>query len=214
MVWAEENSRDAIFAGMKRRETYATSGTRPVVRFFGGPELGDELCAAPDMVTQAYQQGVPMGGEVDASAAEGPMKLLVSVQKDPGTRLGPGNDLQRVQIIKGWVDANGETHEQVYDVAGDADNGATVDPNTCAPVGQGFSQLCTVWQDPGFNPDASAAYYARVVENPSCRWTTWSCLALEEHERPALCADPAEAKTTRERAWSSPIWYTAQGTGD
>ena len=94
VVWAQENSRDAIFNGLKRKETYATSGTRPTVRFFGGAELDKELCQSPDMVAQAYRQGVPMGGELSGSGAAGSPRFLVSAQKDPGTKNYPGTDLQ------------------------------------------------------------------------------------------------------------------------
>ena len=115
VVWAEENSRDAIFAGMRRKETYATSGTRPVVRFFGG-DLEPELCAAPDRVARAYASGAPMGGRLPAR--EDAPRFLVSAAKDPGLPGRPGTDLQRIQIVKGWVDAAGRTHERVHDVAG------------------------------------------------------------------------------------------------
>ena len=148
VVWAEENSRDAIFAALRRRETYATSGTRPVVRFFGGAALEEGLCGAPDMIEQAYAGGVSMGGEIAGSGPGSALRFLVSVQKDPGIAGRPGTDIQRVQIIKGWVDAGGETHVRVYDVAGDKDNGAGVDPGTCAPVGPCAQMLCTVWVDP------------------------------------------------------------------
>ncbi|MCZ6831650.1 MAG: DUF3604 domain-containing protein [Gammaproteobacteria bacterium] len=175
VVWAEENSRDAIFNGLRIKETYATSGTRPVVRFFAGADIPADACASPTMVEDAYQQGVPMGGEIQAG--EAPPRFLVSVLKDPGSPGNPGNDLQRVQIIKGWVDAEGNTAEQVFDVAGSADNGASVNPETCTPVGRGSNNLCTVWQDPGFDASQDAFYYVRVLENPSCRWSTLQCQA-------------------------------------
>ena len=237
VVWAEENSRDAIFAALRRRETYATSGTRPVVRFFGGNTLEDGLCQAPDMIEQAYARGVPMGGEIAGAPPGSALRFLVSVQKDPGVSGRPGTDLQRVQVIKGWVDAAGDTHERVYDVAGDAGNGAGVDPGTCAPVGQGARELCTVWLDPDFDATQSAFYYARVIENPTCRWSTLQCQAagvnpfardcvaqaeaatLKAHGEPGAqgdvyakcCIDPATrpfySPIIQERAWTSPIWY-------
>lgn len=236
VVWAEENSRDAIFDGMRRREAYATSGTRPVVRFFAGKDLPDDLCSDPEMVEKAYASGVPMGGEL--AATENSPAFLVSAAKDPGTSRHPGLDLQRVQIIKGWLDADGRTHETVYDVAGNADNNAGVDPETCAPTGSGHKNLCTVWHDPQYNSDEPAFYYARVLENPSCRWSTRQCQAAGVNpfahncsEQAAqqtaklqqdgaigdvfgrCCLDPAQepfyAPTIQERAWTSPIWINA-----
>lgn len=235
VVWAEENSRDSIFAAVRRKETYATSGTRPVLRFFAG-ELEPDLCDAPDMVSKAYQQGVPMGGELDPADPNSPPRFLVSASKDGGTLVSPGTDLQRVQIIKGWVDENGDTQEKVYDIAGSANNGATVDPQNCARVGTGLKQSCTVWQDPQFNNNEDAFYYVRLLENPSCRWSTLQCQSagvnpfseqcgeqasaanLLAQERGATgdvfgkcCTDPAQqpfySPTLQERAWSSPIWY-------
>ncbi len=241
VVWAEENSRDSIFSAIRRKETYATSGTRPVVRFFAGSELPEALCQADNMVEQAYAHGVPMGGELNGvlSGEQAP-RFLVSAMRDPGGPGNPGNYLQRVQIIKGWLDKQGNTHEQVFDVAGDANNGADVDPLTCAPRGAGFDNLCTVWQDPGFNPSEDAFYYARVLENPSCRWTTLQCQAAGVNPFAQNCADLAAAATAQlqdegaigdvygkccldpaeqpfyspviqERAWTSPIWYQASG---
>jgi hypothetical protein len=239
VVWAEENSRDAIFAGMRRKETYATSGTRPIVRFFGGAGLDPALCSSPEMIEQAYEQGVPMGGRM---AGDGrPPRFLVSALKDPGIPGHPGTDLQRAQIVKGWVDAEGETHERVFDVAGDPGSGASVDLETCAPVGSGSANLCTVWEDPDFDAAHSAFYYVRLLENPSCRWSTLQCQAAgvnpfardcadraaeqtaRAHERGAegdvygkCCIDPQDepfyAPTLQERAWTSPIWYAPPPT--
>jgi len=235
VVWAEENARDSIFEAIRRKETYATSGTRPILRFFAG-ELEDSLCAAPDMLARAYDQGVPMGGTINGSDAS--PRFLVSVQKDAGTERAPGTDLQRVQIIKGWVDRGGLAREKVFDIAGSADNGATVDPTSCARVGRGMRQSCTVWQDPEFDPAEDAFYYVRVLENPTCRWSTLQCQAAGVNPFAADCAaqaeaandkaradgasgnvfgkcctDPAEepfySPVIQERAWSSPIWYTS-----
>ena len=242
VVWAEENSRDAIFSAIRRKETYATSGTRPVLRFFGGSELDDNACSDPLGVTKAYASGVPMGGSLDR--VETALKFFVSAQKDPGVLGNPGTDLQRIQIIKGWVDDAGQSHERVVDVAGDADNGADVDPVNCQRRGRGDSQLCAVWQEPDFDPDAPAFYYARVVENPTCRWSTLQCQNAGVNPFAADCADQAEhanqdagdrlgasgdvygkccldpgqqpfySPVIQERAWSSPIWYLqAQGEG-
>jgi hypothetical protein len=231
VVWAEENSRDSIFEGMRRRETYATSGTRPIVRFFAGTEFPADLCSDPQMIEHAYAAGVPMGSEMQAPT-DSPV-FLVNAAKDAGSPGNPGLDLQRIQIIKGWLDAQGQTHERVFDVAGSADNRAGVDPNSCTPTGSGHESLCTVWHDPEYDADQPAFYYARVLENPSCRWSTLHCQAAGVNPFAADCADQASAKTAetpgaigdvygkccldpaeqpfysptlQERAWTSPIW--------
>jgi hypothetical protein len=135
--------------------------------------------------------------------------FVVAALRDPGTVGQPGTPLQRVQVIKGWIE-NGEAHQQVYDVAGDPDNGAGVDALTCEPHGSGSDALCTVWTDPAFNPDQHAFYYVRAVENPTCRWNASVCNALPPDQQPAACNDPSVPKTIQERAWSSPIWYEGQ----
>jgi hypothetical protein len=207
-VWAEENSREAIFDALRRRETFGTSGPRIAVRLFGGHGLPGTLCADPAMLRVAYARGVAMGGVLGPSGAEAP-SFLVAALRDPGTAERPGAPLQRIQIVKGWV-AGGERRVAVYDVAG-GPNGAAVDPDTCATSGAGADQLCTVWTDPAFDPAAPAYYYARVLENPTCRWSTWDCLALPPEQRPPSCADPRVPKTVQERAWTSPIWYEPAG---
>ena len=231
-VWAEENSRDAIFAALRRRETYATSGSRPVVRFFAGA-LDGVACGAPDFVARAYATGTPMGGEIGAVRGARSPRFAVHAWKDPGTAATAGVDLQRVQIVKGWVDAAGATHEAVYDVAGRADNGAGVDPGTCAPTGPGAAELCAVWEDPHFDPAARAFYYARVLENPSCRWSTVVCKDAGVDPFAADCVaqaatadaafadccltqadDPFLSPTIQERAWSSPVWYRPEAIAD
>ncbi len=238
VVWAQENSRDAIFEGMRRKETYATSGTRPVVRVFGGPDLDTDLCSASDMIEKGYQQGVPMGGQILGSEDAAPPRFLVSALKDTGAEGHPGTDLQRVQIIKGWADPAGKVLEQVIDVAGGVNN-AGVDPETCAPTGQGAANLCTVWEDPAFDPAAEAFYYVRVLENPTCRWSTLQCQAAGVNPLSDECEAQAEVQTAlaqdrgaegdvygkccidpkdepfyspvfQERAWTSPIWYTPE----
>jgi hypothetical protein len=225
VVWAEENSRDAIFSALRRRETYATSGTRPVVRFFAG-SLDGVTCGATDFVDRAYTTGTPMGGEIGAVRGTASPRFAVWAMKDPGTASVPGTDLQRVQIVKGWIDATGATQEKVVDVAGDAANGAGVDPATCSPTGAGAADLCAVWEDPDFDPSERAFYYARVVENPVCRWSTRVCkqagidpfaadCAAQAALAPAAFAnccldetnDPFLSPTIQERAWTSPIWY-------
>lgn len=214
-IWAEENSRDALFDAMRRREVFATSGPRMTVRFYAGwddfsadNEQGTRWCERPDALQGAYDSGVPMGGELAGPSKTSPF-FAVHAQRDPGTNDHPGGLLQRVQVIKVQAGDDGNYHQQVYDVGGGPTD-ATVDLNTCAPRGPGADKLCTVWQDPDFDPKQSAAYYVRVIENPSCRWNTWTCLSIAEEERPASCSASSEAKTTQERAWSSPIWYQAE----
>lgn len=237
VVYAEENSRDAIFAAMRRREAYATSGTRPQVRFFAAADLPENLCQAPDMLDQAYAAGVPMGGELSAPP-QSPV-FLVNASKDPGTPQFPGTDLQRLQVIKGWLDDEGNTHERVYDVAGSADNGAGVDPQSCAPTGAGHRQLCTQWRDPDYDASQRAFYYVRVLENPSCRWSTRQCQSAGVNPFASNCSEQAQAATAelqdagaigeiferccldpvtqpfytptiQERAWTSPIWLNPE----
>jgi hypothetical protein len=207
-VWAEENSRDAIFDAIMRRETFATSGPRIRVRFFGGWTFPEAMCEASSMIGDAYQDGVAMGGELDASTrGEASARFLIQAAQDAGTADHPGNLLQRIQVIKGWTDS-GKSYQKVYDVIGDANNGAAADIATCETSGPGEESLCTVWTDPDFDPSERAFYYARVLENPSCRWSTYACNRLAETDRPASCSDTTVPKTVQQRAWSSPIWYT------
>ncbi len=216
VLWAEENSRDALFEAMRRREAYATSGPRIVLRFFGGFALAENLCGARDFAAQGYAGGVAMGGELKASSdAFAVPSFAVWAMRDPGTVTQPGGLLQRVQIIKGWLQ-DGVVAYRVYDVAGAADAGASVEPATCTPTGEGADELCSVWRDPDFDPTQSAFYYARVLENPSCRWHALACVAAGVD-----CANPEtvtagfadccgeQPRLQQERAWSSPIFYRA-----
>jgi hypothetical protein len=210
-VWAEENSRDSIFDAMQRREVFGTSGPRIQPRFFGGWELDAALCEQGDMIARAYDQGVPMGADLPSpgpAAGGGAPAFLVAATADSGTARFPGQPLQRLQVVKGWADDEGNHHQRVFDVAGDPDNGAGVDPRSCAPTGEGFAQLCAVWRDPAFDPATPAVYYLRAVENPSCRYSARQCLEIAPAERPADCAEPFFDPVIQERAWSSPIWYT------
>jgi hypothetical protein len=211
-VWAEENTRDSIFDALKRRETFATSGPRIVPRFFAGWELPPGMCERSDFAAAGYAAGVPMGGVLPpAPAGAGGPQFAVSAAADPGTSGHPGGLLQRLQIIKGWVAENGEYHQAVYEVAGDPDNGAGVDPASCAVNGQGAASLCALWRDPEFDTDVDAVYYARAVENPSCRWSTRLCLSLPEDARPDGCLTEQLPRTIQERAWTSPVFYEGGG---
>ena len=180
-VWAEENTRESIFAALKRRETFATSGTRPVVRFFGGFALPSDICQAGNFPAKGYAGGVPMGGTLDKlpDASTAKPTFAVSAVADPGWIGRPGTRLQQVQIIKGWVDAQGATHEKVVSIAGNTADKGRIDPETCAPnATAGATDLCAVWTDAEFNPGQKAFYYARVLENESCRWNQFACNAI------------------------------------
>ncbi len=215
VLWAEENTRESLFDAMRRREAYATSGTRPVVRFFGGWDIPEDICEQDNFAQSGYDNGVPMGGDLPANtgAVIAP-SFAVSALRDPGVAGSNAQPLQRIQIIKGWVE-NGEKLEAVIEVAGDPNNGASVDVNTCQTSGSGFDSLCSVWKDPDFDPGQHAFYYARVVENPTCRWATQQCIAADINcddpesvpEEFANCCNADYPKTIQERAWTSPIWY-------
>jgi hypothetical protein len=212
-AWALENSRDALFQAFRRREVYSTSGTRISVRFFGGWDYPETICDRDDLISTGYADGVPMGRQLRRKPEGNPAPIfVVKAEKDPGVDGRSGTDLQRVQIIKGWLDASGQTWEEVFDIGGDADNDAGVDLATCERTGEGFETICATWIDPDFDPDARAFYYARVVENPSCRWTQYDChtFAADDPDKPQACFDEAVAKTVQERAVSSPIWYAVR----
>lgn len=220
VVWAEENTRDSIFEALRRRETYGTSGTRPTVRFFGGWSFDDGLCSSPELESTGYQSGVAMGGDLPAAPAEASApKFITWAMQDPGTNDFPGNTLQRIQIVKGWADGSGQTHEKVFDVAPENPSASReVDPGTCRAKTPGSPEICRVWTDPEFKPTEPAFYYARILEDPSCRWAVYDCIALgvdpfasncdttENNPYPECCASNTDP-VTQERAWTSPIWY-------
>jgi hypothetical protein len=207
-VWAEKNTRESIFDAMRRKETYATSGPRIKVRMFGGYDYNAELVDDAEMVAKAYAGGVPMGGDLAKSdTAPG---FLVWAMRDP--RNAP---LQRVQMVKSWY-ADGQTQEALYDIACSdgaspdpathrcPDNGASVDLTDCSiSTDSGDPELRTLWTDPDFASDISVAYYVRVLENPTCRWSTWDALKAGVERHPDL------PPTLQERAYTSPIWYNA-----
>ncbi|MGI9277086.1 MAG: DUF3604 domain-containing protein [Endozoicomonas sp.] len=216
-VWAEENTRESLFEAIKRRETFGTSGPRISVRFFGGYDYPENLCDRHDFVKTGYQNGVSMGGDLPATGEGKVPTFAISAMKDPGITEKPGMPLQRVQVIKGWIDQEGESREKVFEVAGNPNNGASVDLSTCQARGTGYESLCTVWKDPEFNPEQSAFYYTRVVENPSCRWSQQICSASKvDCSNPDTvsedlkgCCSVDHQPVIQERAWSSPIWYKA-----
>jgi len=207
-VWAEENNRHAIYDAFRRKEVFATSGPRIRLRFFAGADLDASMLESADGIERAYEAGVSMGSELIAgqSSVDAPAFLLMA-EADPLSA-----PLQRLQIIKGWVDVEGETHEAVVDVAcaGGAmvdpqtgrcpDNGARVDISDCSINPEtGASQLSTLWRDPDFDPTVRAFYYARVIENPTCRWSTWDAIRAGVEPRTDL------VRTLQERGWTSPI---------
>ncbi|GAB5453703.1 MAG: DUF3604 domain-containing protein [Halioglobus sp.] len=204
-VWAKENTREALFDAMRRRETYATSGPRIALRFFGGWNYPATMLQAKDWIAIAEAKGVPMGGQLPARAADAPGFAIAAI-RDPDS----GN-LDRIQVIKGWVDSAGNSHEKIFDVSWSGDRelaadgtlpaiGNTVDVGSASYSNTiGADQLSVVWTDPEFDPAFEAFYYARVIEIPTPRWTTFDAKALG-------IAAP-EPSSIQERAVSSAIWY-------
>ena len=213
-VWAEENTRESIFAALKRKETFGTSGTRIRVRMFGGWGLDPDFMKKADWVKQAYARGVPMGSDLPAPSRGGKSPTLVlQASKDP-----TGANLDRIQVVKIWLDGK-SYKEKVFDVALSGGRksdvrtgrapavGDTVDLKTGAYANTiGAPTLSTVWRDPAFDPAKPAVYYARVLEIPTPRWST--LLAIRNH-LPIPARVPA---TIQERAWTSPIWYSPQAS--
>ena len=217
-VWAEQNDRDSIFRALRRREAYGTSGPRLRVRLFAGWDFDPSMCGDASFAARGYADGVPMGGALAGrpEGATGPT-LAVQALRDPGSDGPPGVPLERIQIVKGWME-NGEVRETVVDVAGAAGRGG-VDLSTCQPQGTGADALCAVWSDPAFDPGTRAYYYARVLENPTCRWSQWVCVeAGVDCADPAsvdegleACCSPEHRPEIQERAWTSPVWYEPGG---
>ncbi len=212
VLWSEENSREALFAAMKRRESYATSGTRPTLRFFGGFGLPPGLCQQPDLVEQGYAQGVPMGSELAAELTDPAPRFVVAASQDPGSVSFPGTPLAEIEIVKGWVDAGGTPHESVVTIAGGPPAPGALDLLSCTPDGSGAATLCGEWQDPDFSPAEHAFYYARLQESPVCRWSVQQCRAqgIDCTTTPPAgfeaCCDGSVPDQIQERATSSPIW--------
>jgi hypothetical protein len=211
-VWAKKNTRAAIFDAMMRKETYATTGPRMIVRFFGGWDFTEKDAQNRLPAYIGYTKGIPMGGNLLPNPADKAPTFLVGALKDPLS----GN-LDRIQIIKGWVDKKGKTHEKVYDVVWSGDRklnkkgklppvGSTVDiANATWSNTIGAPELITVWKDPDFDPSLRAFYYARVIEIPTPRWTAY------EAKRYGITMPSEVPMTTQERAYTSPIWYTPKG---
>jgi hypothetical protein len=215
-AWAEENTRESLYSAFRRKEVFATSGPRIRIRLFGGYDFDESMLTATDGIARAYAQGVTMGGTLSLSNSNADEQVskpsapgfIVMALADPESA-----PLQRLQIVKGWVDADG-THEEVIDVAcaGGAnvnldtnrcpDNGAKVSIRDCSINAEtGSGQLSALWHDSDFRPEQRAFYYARVIENPTCRWSTWDAIRAGVAPRPDL------PTTIQERAWSSPIHY-------
>ncbi len=206
-VWAERNTRKSIFDAMRRKETFATSGPRMKVRFFAGYRLGKKMLNDPQMVRKAYARGVSMGSDLPSRKGRTPEFLLWAM------RDATSAPLQRLQIVKGWLDKNGAMQEAVYDVAcaGGAavdpathrcpDNNAKVNVSDCSySADSGADELKAYWRDPDAGKGTAAFYYVRGLENPTCRWSTWDAIRAGTPPNPTL------ASTIQERVWSSPIW--------
>ena len=204
-VWAEENTRESIFRALRNKETFATSGPRIKVRFFGGYDLENHDLNDDNLIKKAYAMSTPMGGNIYSNGSSSPTFLIWAIS-DP-----LGGLLQRSQIVKGWIE-NGEHNEKVYDAV--CSDGLIIDPVThrcpsnrakvnlsdCSTSNVGNSELKTLWKDPDFKKNQNAFYYVRVIENPTCRWSTWDSIRAGEKPRSDIDV------TIQERAWSSPIW--------
>ncbi|ANT62344.1 hypothetical protein AYJ57_18185 [Salipiger sp. CCB-MM3] len=209
-VWAQENTRGALFDAMQRREVYATTGTRIRVRFFGGWDYAEDDALRRDLALVGYTKGVPMGSDMPPApeGAEAPSFLVYALRDSAGA------NLDRVQVVKGWIDAEGTPQEKVYDVAW-SDDRTPAEDGTVPPVGStvdlsipswtntiGAAELGTVWTDPDFDPALKAFYYARVIEIPTPRWTAYDAVKFD------LELPEEVPMTNQQRAYTSPIWYT------
>jgi hypothetical protein len=208
-VWAKENTREALFDAMERKETYATTGPRMMVRFFGGWDYDENDLRSRQPAFVGYEKGVPMGGDLHTAPKGKSPTFMIYALRDP-----VGANLDRIQIIKGWIDKKGKTHERIYDVAVSDDRTIGADGRCKTPVGStvdieaanwtntiGASELAVVWSDPDFDPDQNAFYYGRVIEIPTPRWVLYDKLRFGS-ELPE-----GTELTHQERAYTSPIWY-------
>ncbi|QAX30761.1 DUF3604 domain-containing protein [Leisingera sp. NJS204] len=205
-VWATENTRAAIAAAFRRKEVYATTGPRIALRVFGGYKFPADATEAVDLAAVGYAHGIPMGGDLARPEGDSAPSLLIHAVKDP-----LGANLDRVQVVKGWLGTDGKTHETIYDVVlsdgrtdGSVDVGDTIDPETGSYTNDiGAPEFVTLWTDPDFAPGLRAFYYVRVLQIPTPRHSLYNAIALQ--------IDPAETgrpPVIRERAYSSPIWYS------
>jgi Protein of unknown function (DUF3604) len=208
-IWATENTRAALFDAMERKETYATTGTRMLVRFFGGWDFNDNDLRNRQPAFLGYEKGVPMGGDLTMAPSGKTPTFMVIALRDP-----IGANLDRIQIIKGWMDSRGELQEKVHDVTWSGDRqpdangklpsvGNTVDIEAANWTNTiGASELAAIWTDPDFDPDERAFYYVRVLEIPTPRWVLYDKVRLGAHIPEGV------ELIHQERAYSSPIWYT------
>ncbi|MGB5815964.1 MAG: DUF3604 domain-containing protein, partial [Thermoanaerobaculia bacterium] len=209
-VWARENTREAIFDALQRKEVYATTGTRIRVRVFGGWDFEADDLVGSDFIAEGYRRGVPMGGDLWEAPAGTAPSFMIRALRDPD-----GANLDRVQVIKGWLDAQNELHERIYDVAVSAGRTVGADGRCKQPVGNtvdiptatftnsiGEVVLASHWTDPDFDPAEHAFYYVRVLEIPTPRWTTYDAAFF------GIPLPDTVPATIQDRAYTSPIWYT------
>jgi hypothetical protein len=208
-VWASENTREAIWDAMARREVYATTGSRMTVRLFAGWSFSESDLTSHDRIALGYQKGVPMGGVLEATENQKPLTIMVSAASDP-----LGAHLDRIQIVKGWVDETGATHERIFDVAVSDDREISEIGRTNTPVGStvdlttatyentiGDAMLSAIWTDPDFNPTQAAFYYARVIEIPTPRWNAY------DRVRYGAKSEIPITEVVQDRAYTSAVWY-------
>jgi hypothetical protein len=211
-VWSKENTREAIFDAMKRKEVYATTGPRMTVRTFGGFDFASDDAYSNNFARIGYQKGVPMGGDLSTAPRGKKFSMMIAASKDPD-----GANLDRIQVIKGWVDSKGKQHERIYDAAVSGDRKVGEDGRCKTPVGStvdlktatykntiGDAVLTSTWVDPDFDPSVQSFYYVRVIEIPTPRWTAFDAVryGIEMPEEVTM--------VLQERAYTSPIWYTPE----
>jgi len=200
-VWAVENTRDAIFEALERREVFGTTGTRIKPRFFAGWAYAQDACGRADLPSYGYDGGVAMGSDLTAPPPGAKPKFIVSAQQDAQSA-----GLQKLQLIKGWIDENGQSRYKVIDVASVNQVMGALDLKTGDWSGDSAPSLCAVYEDDDFDPGTYTYYYMRAVEVPTFRWSTAQCQALPQGERPEAC-ETLLPQTLQEMAWTSPIWY-------